>query len=81
MTVLFHTMPRADYFCSFIYRTDRWHTLTSDVARVGSRGREHPLNLADQLTLYKPGGQIIGQIQKAIYTSAYKGSMYSILRI
>ena len=36
---------RTNYFCSCFYRTDRWHTLTSNVARVDSRGREHPWNL------------------------------------
>ena len=43
----------------------------------GAGGAEAPRNLSDQLTLFKPGGQIMSLtllpapwIQKAIYTSA-----------
>ena len=49
------------------------------VAREGARGARAPRNLADQLTLFKPGGQIMPphyyqppRIQKAIYTSGLR---------
>ena len=70
-------------FLSYIaYHNADWYFKNASdyrgAARRGARGSEPPRNLADQLTLFEPGGQSLPltllpapppRIQHAIYTS------------